>query len=311
VLFCALLSHSHLFAYTAPWTSTYCTSCFSESDFAARAEWKAPSIDPGGSETVTYPVYVINPDTLQLYFYDVEVWNDSGVINQIPDGGDPEADDSASKGSDERLSSWGLQKLAILGAPDPTIAAAVTQSIAEVDALISSIRTINSEDLDYHIPSAFDLAGNNLAAEINRNAFEGSVERYLASRASSWKEQLMDAVERAFDNYVGESNIYNSLLVTVNFPDGTTVKLQIIVGSNNPPDFYIQILEDRLFMPDGTAISGNPQQFFGTSTQPQALAFGILRMMANFTNNSYSCTASCGSVGNGPDAECTVTCSMQ
>src|SRR6056297_1865621 len=114
---------------------TVCDYCQSDASFASAAEQAAPSGAPGNGTVVVYPMYVINPNSDQIRYYDVNVWYDWGDMNphSVPDGTDGDLVSGAS------MIQGGLQKLAIQRPGDPAALQNIAEGAQAVDQFVASL----------------------------------------------------------------------------------------------------------------------------------------------------------------------------
>jgi len=285
------------------WDSAYCDNCASDVQFAAWAENHVLDLEPLPGDTIVNPVYVINPNTLQQRYFDVSVWWGGGTIQSPPE------ETGAGRGLIQ--SGQGLQKHAVLRPGDPAILAAVEESVLMVDAFFASVADIDSTDLDFEVDSAVDLVGpEDGPAGLTRASLALSVGRYLSDEWESIFGQVSDLIDRAANNYVGESTTFNAVTFRVSFPNETTALFIVTLASNNPVIIVVELVPGSLTMPDGTAVPSSPGQLEGTTSVPEGIGFDLLQMIQRFPGNSMTCSMSCDG-SSGPDAYCRVFCSRR
>ena len=311
-----LVWHSGMFlspawSSTSTWSSAYCSYCWSDNQFASFAENHVPNTFLGNGGVLTYPVYVINPNTLQQRYFDVHVWWGGGTINSAPEA---EEENGPSARSGSAQSSQGLQKLAVLGAGNPMVVEAIEESVLMVDAFFQSTRIIDSTDLNTEVDSAIDLVGPDTSqAGEDRTSLPLQVADYLEANWDTIFGQGSDLLDRAVDNYIGESQVFRDQLFQVNFPDGTSAKFVISYGSNNPVMLVMELLEDTLTMPDGTAVPSFPEHLIGEHEVSLGMGDSLMDLVNRFRNSSpplsdVNCSMICEQPSSGSTLTCTLTC---
>lgn len=303
---------SVVYSNTADFYTDFCSSCFSEPQFAAAAIDTAPSLTPKSGKVMTYRVYVTNPDTLEARFFEVRVWYEWGDMDPHSSpapGADGVIGDSNSQ------QGQGLNKLAVPGPGDVDVIDAHIEAVVAAKTFLSSMEDVDVGDLPYppgDAPgSAIDLVGSDAATELARNAFRMRVQDYLESNLSSLLGQASDLLERLFNNYIGQSRIFDSIMLDIGFPDGTTIRLKIKDIANIPVAVEAEVLPESARMPDGSAVPQSPSQFSGyeytgSSGVGQSLLDLLDRLGVTVPNGRPNCDFACPPSGN--TLECTLTC---
>lgn len=288
----------------------FCESCFSDSQFASAAIQTAPDVAPESGAVITYPVYVTNPNSLEVRFFDVLVWYEWGDMNPYS-----QPDPDAAEISDYLVTQGPLNKSAVPGQGDPVVSDAHVDAVLTAEAFLATTADVSVGELP--IPpgegpdSAIDLVGSNGPTELARNTFRSRVQDYLESNLSSLLGQSSDLLERLFNNYVGQSSIFDSIYVDIEFTDGTTIRVKINGISNNPVAIEAEVLPNSARMPDGSSVPQNPGQFEGYDfTGPSGVGQSLLDLLDRYgitvPGGQPDCDFAC--THNGNYLECTLTC---
>lgn len=272
-----------LFAQDLPHTG-FCNGCSSSAAFADAAEEAAPDAAPGDGTPVIYPVYVINPANGSIHYFDVHVWYDWG-------DGQPHSSDSGDHDDrNEGLHSIGLQKAAYPGNGDPEIFAAMQEAHSVAVDFASSLQsvTVYSGDIGYDGDSAIDLVGpQESPANYNRKALQNALTDHYGNLAGSLIFGLPDMVGRLANRFIGPSGGYINPYsrVHVEFPDGTTIQLEITNVSTGftPGDVTIEfeVKTHTARLPDGSPVPESAGEFDGFSYSGDTSVIQLLADLAD------------------------------
>ncbi len=205
---------------------TVCDYCQSDASFASAAEQAAPNGAPGNGTVVVYPMYVINPNSDQIRFYDVNVWYDWGDMNphSVPDGTDGDLVSGAS------MIQGGLQKLAIQRPGDPSMFAAIQTGHQIAQAIAIEIAsTVDSRDIPNAPDSAIDLIGPyDSEAGQDRRRLEIALRIHNDNVVAIAKAGAIELAKRVADRLIGSGEYLSPgtarLMV---FPDGTSILIKV------------------------------------------------------------------------------------
>jgi hypothetical protein len=276
---------------------TVCGYCQSDASFASAAEQAAPNAAPGNGTVIVYPMYVINPNSEQIRYYDVNVWYDWGGMNphSVPDGTD------GSEVSGASLTQGGLQKLAIQQPGDASTLAAIQSGHQIAQAIAIEIAsTIDSRDIPNAPDSAIDLIGPyDSAAGQARRSLEIGLRIHNDSVVAMAKAGAIEAAKRIADRFIGSGNYVNpgsaSMMV---FPDGTSilVKLQNVSTSFDGTVIYeFEIDQNSAAFSNFQPIPVTPGQFNGTIFEEPELFNDIIGLanILGINTGAFSVSGSC------------------
>jgi len=273
---------------------TVCDYCQSDASFASAAEQAAPNGAPGNGNIVVYPMYVINPNSDQIRFYDVNVWYDWGDMNphSAPDGTDGDEVSGAS------LTQGGLQKLAIQRPGDPVELQSINEGLQAVEEFAASLLgEIDSRDIPNAPDSAIDLAGPGIA-DMTRDTFEEGLTLAFDSTWGRIRFGLTEAGQRVGDRLLGSGGTINpNTTVRVNFPDGTYARVPVENVSTDifgNVDVKFEVDQSRLLFSGGVRIPNEPEDLNTTFEEPAY--FNSLLGLANrmgLNTSGFTPSSSC------------------
>lgn len=257
-----------------------CNSCFSKYSFQSAAEQS--SFDYSPSLEGVDQVYVLNPNTADIHYFDVHRWYEAGDV-------DPYS--APESGGQIRGTLYGYYHAeAEPAAGDPVVEAALIEGLnaakSFAQGLLGSI-DINDVDPASHIDSAIDLVGpDDSAAGLNRNGLRNLLNNYYNSM---WAEQvfaLTDLGRRFVDKILARSQLLVGAVITISFEDGTTIKVKlesIAEGMDGGPLYMdLEVMQDTARGPGLWMVPVSEGQFdnfsyTGDSNTVQALINLALR----------------------------------
>ncbi len=234
----------------------YCSNC-SSAGFAWAAEQAAP---PTGG---MHPVYVIDTIFGEVRYFNVSVWWDCGGNElQSVDDGVQSLDEG---GMDSSTLSSCTQKEAIQGVGDALIISEMMNAHFAVIDFLEKFR-IDSGELPNSGDSAIDMVGPNEAGLARMN-LQNAVANHLQSFWGTLIFSMADTATRIANRFIGNSNYVSpASLVTVTFPDGTSIKLDVVRISSfidGTVTVLVEVLTETLQLPDGRAVPQLEDQFPG------------------------------------------------
>lgn len=223
-----------------------CRSCLAEPQFAGAALDAAPDRAPAMGGTLAYPVYVINPHSLEMRFFEVWVSYDR------------------SEGPDDR---GVLGRSAVPGPGDPELSEALAEGVLMGKAFLATWENLHVDDLPYpsgRAPgSAIDLIGPEGPATLAAGNLGFQLQDHLESRLAGLLQDLRGLQKRVFMQLFVPSGPLESMLSDLKFPDGTSIMAEITAIQFNPALVQVKVLSDSGRMPNGSAIPQSPGQFIG------------------------------------------------
>lgn len=300
-----------------------CDHCNSNAQFEVAAENLAPNFAPGDGSIKVYPVYVTNPMTADVRFFQVAVWYDW-------QGGQPQTAPEPLRAREIRIPSGkdgesvvygpGLQKLATPAPGDPSLKADLVSASIGLQAFISSLQgVIDVGDLPWpgHNPppaSALDLIGTVPGqVSLQHGGLEIALSQYLNQRwAATITFVVRDVVDRLFRNYGGESDVFRGRHATIRWPDGTTIVFAIdrlsLDLSGISYRVFGDVLQSSITMPDGGPGPWGAGMFDGFTWRDNAdLGPGLIG--AAHRSGELNCSFSCVDKHDENVTECVLSCS--
>lgn len=252
----------------------YCANC-SSSAFTWAAYQSAP-MSPG-----IHSVYVIDTIFGEVRYFDVNVWWDCGG-NHVQSQGD-----SVDELTGENPLSNCTQKEVVQGVGDASIIYEIQNAHDAVTAFASpQAFEFDSGDIPNSGDSAIDLIGPGAAGLARRNLQNG-IEGVLESRWRAQLFELSDIAQRLANRLIGTSNyIGPQNLITVTWPDGTSIKLVIAlistgVGPGTSTQILVEILPETIRLPNGETVPLLGEEFDGFSHTGHPDLIGKLFDLAN------------------------------
>lgn len=275
--------------------TTLCRSCLAEPQFAVASLDSAPDRAPAMGRMLVYPVYVINPHSLESRFFEVRVSFDR------------------SEGPDDR---GVLSRSAIPGPGDPELNDALVEGVLMGKAFLATWENLHVDVLPYPPESgpgsAVDLIGPEGPATLAARNLAFQLQDHLEARLSVLVQDLSELQKRVFMQLFVPSGPLDSMLSDLKFPDGTSIMAEITAIQINPPLVQVEVLYDSGRMPNGSAIPHSPGHFIGYHyTGPADVGQTLIKLLSRYDvpvpggqpNCDFACTH------NGGDRECTLTCS--
>lgn len=229
----------------------FCTHC-SNAGFAWAAEQAAPP-------TIgTHPVYVIDTFSGEVRYFDVMVWWDCG--GNLPQSVTPRSGSVSGDDSGAFIQSNCTHKEAMEGSGDPTIIMHMEDAHDAVMEFTSPENlNVDSRDIDHSGDSAVDLVGpHDGPAGLARANLQNGLADYLESLWGSILFTRADLAQRFANRFIGSSDYFEPLrIVTVNYPDGTTVQVEIEFVSTGPDGSArarMKVVEGTARLPNGQTI---------------------------------------------------------
>ena len=254
-----------------------CAQCFSASSFAHRAEQSSLAQLPG--LTGIDPVYVVNPFSEEVRFFHVHRWQD--------DDYQPLSAPRSSRGEGEqprrnlspRLMQGFFRAEAEELAADSSDVQEIHEGLAAAVAFFQFAESTHLDDLeDLDIDSAVALLGpEDSPAGLRRNQLQNVIANRLSSELSVIRLTLADLAQRVLNQWVGDSDVSLMSSITINFPDGTVIDVevvQILDGIEGGISFVLEVREESAQGPGLPAVPQSPGQFdgFGFSGNQTTLA---------------------------------------
>ena len=247
---------------------TVCNSCFSEYSFKSAAEQSSFNYHPAmeGLDSV----YVLNPSTEEIQYFDVRRWYEVGDLQprSIPN-----------KEGQIRGASYGYYRAdAVPAAGDPAVQAAIMDGVTVAKSFAQdTLGSVGIGEVDpgSNINSAIDLVGpSDSAVGLNRNALRNLLNNYYNA---GWAEQvftLSDLGQRFVDKILAQSVLLNGAVITVTFTDGTMIQVSfesILEGLDGGPLFMdLDVIEETARGPGLPAVplSGGEFENFSYTGSP-------------------------------------------
>jgi hypothetical protein len=253
-----LLAGPQVMAETLPEIGV-CDNC-STAGFAFTAEQAVPPF------IGNHPVYVLDGVSGEVRYFDVSVWWDCGGNNPQSVGS---KGDAVSMDPLAGLQSNCIHKSAVSGVGNTDAIRQIEDAYYDVlDLLQPEGLTVDSGDLLFPGDSAIDLVGpDGSVAEYNRANLRNSVADHL----EGWYGRVMfgwaDLARRTADRLIGGSDFIRPMTeVQVNYPDGTTIRLEVLNVSSGPtgkPMVSLRIIPGSARLPNGQAVPFGLGQFAG------------------------------------------------
>ncbi len=244
----------------------FCRLCAGDAAFADAAELAAPDWAPMDGTPVLYPVYVIDPASGEIRYFDVVVWRDWGGAQ--PQGGEPRDSEAADRIDNTLQFSW-IQKEAYPGHGDLEILDAIGLAHVGVSEFLSPINLeFPASDIPHAPGSAIDVIGPSASsagyALLN---LEAGVADMLEDRWASIVFGWADIARRAADRMFGSSDyLAPATTVRINFPDGTRIDLDIESISptlSGRSRVRVRVRPESARLPDGRTVPQDAGHFDG------------------------------------------------
>ncbi len=232
-----------------------------------------------------HPVYAIDTVFGEVRYFDVHVWWDCGGnhVQSLPSGNATRSADSNAS-----IQSNCTQVEAIQGEGDPSVIAGMIEAHFAVHEFLSpETFNIDSGDLPNAGDSAIDLIGpHDSAAGAARGNLANGVANHLQGFWISQLHGLTDTAIRLANRFIGSSDYLNpASLVTVTYPDGTSVKLRIVQISTTAfsptVTVLVEILPETSQLPDGRMVPQTGGQFDGFAYGDDSNVVDALINLAN------------------------------
>lgn len=256
----------------------FCTHC-SNAGFAWAAEQAAPP-------TVgTHPVYVIDTLSGQVRYFDVMVWWDCG--GNLPQSVTPRSGPGTGRGSAASIQSNCTHKEAVEGSGDPTIIVHMEDAHDAVKEFASPENlTVYSGDVSHSGDSALDLIGpDDSPAGLNRAGLQNGLADYYETVWGQITFGMADIAQRIANRFIGSSDyISPAATITVHFPDGTSIKVEITDISSGPDGSArarMKVLQETGRFPDGGPIPFSEGHFNGFEYSGDTNIVDALRDLAD------------------------------
>lgn len=301
-----------------------CDNCNSNAQFEVAAENLAPNFAPGDGSIKVYPVYVTNPMTADIRFFHVAVWYDW-------QGGQPQAGTDSlrttetyipvGEGGESVVLGPGLQKLATPGVGNQELEADLYSGSLGLQSFLGSLPSvIDVGDLDWNNPpgSAADLIGPVTGpAGLHHAALANALSAYVNQNWSSTVVVAMDAVDRLYRNYAGESSTIGGRHATIRWANGSSIRFRIDAMTRALGSFTFavdgEVVQNSFRMPDGSPGPWAPGQFDGFTweqvTPSTGSSMGIGLIGAAYRTGELNCSFSCVDKHDENVSECVLSCS--
>jgi len=262
----------------------FCNPCWADREFANQAIHAAPDSAPGNGTAVTYPVYVINPATGNIRYFDVLAWFDWGDGRPYSS----QSADAVGSESGEQTRSFGLQKEAYPGPGDAQIILALQQAhVAALEfASALSFVVIDSTDIGFPGQSAIGLVGpETSAAGLDRLNLQNQLTDYYAGLRGGFFAGLTEMASRLGNRLLGGSGYVNPMSrIKVRFPDGTEVMVEVsnVSTSLDLSELFIdfEVMTETARLPDGGTVPQNGGQFDGFGYSGSSSVLDLIRDLA-------------------------------
>lgn len=197
-------------------TIAYCSSC-STAGFAWTAEQAAPPTDG------IHPVYVLDVIAGEVRYFDVQVWWDCGGDNLRSPEVDP-----ALRLLGSLLSSCTRQE-SERGDGDASVVSDMLNAYSVVSEVVSELYQFDSRDIRHAGDSAIDLIGPKGGREgLARRNLQAGVSRHLQGFSESIVFELSESAAKLAKRYIGSAGYLSpGRLITVHYPDGTSIRLKV------------------------------------------------------------------------------------
>lgn len=241
-----------VFAQTLPAVSV-CNNCYSDASFEHRAEQASLASRPL-FEGLDY-VYVVNLSSEEVRYFQVDRWMEYALAPY-------------SQGNKLSYNYGSARADAVEIAGEPSVLAAIGQAIdATKDFSNQVAQGISADELGLPFDSAIALIGpDSSPAGLNRNALKNMLRQHLSGILQTLRISMTDLAQRALSTLISDSSVNWLSNVTVEFPDGTLVEIEIVNILDSlygNVGFHFEVRVETIAGPGLPAVPLNADQFAG------------------------------------------------